>query len=152
VAMKKMRVTAGSGNVFRDLGLKNPEERLAKVMLAARIVQILEGRHLNQTTAAKLLGVDQQKVSQIYRGRLDEFSLERLIRSVTELGEGTRTVVRDKSRLRYGDRRIERLDVRPLGHKCRTRHSCIASVGRRKWNPQSLPRESRLPFERSPLM
>ena len=37
----------GSGNVFCDLGLKNPEEFLAKVKLAARIVQIFEQRKLS---------------------------------------------------------------------------------------------------------
>ena len=74
----KVQVSRGSGNVFRDLGLQNPEELLAKTKLAARIVQIVEGRKLSQTQAAKLLGIDQPKVSQIYRGRLDDFSLERL--------------------------------------------------------------------------
>ena len=81
----KARVSRGSGNVFRDLGLKNPEELLAKTKLAARIVQIVEGRRLSQTQAAKVLGIDQPKVSQIYRGRLDDFSLERLMRLLTAL-------------------------------------------------------------------
>lgn len=68
MATKKVGVTLGSGNVFKDLGLKNPEELLAKAKLAARIVQILEERNLSQTQAANLLGVDQPKVSLIYRG------------------------------------------------------------------------------------
>ncbi|MCC6763231.1 MAG: XRE family transcriptional regulator, partial [Deltaproteobacteria bacterium] len=41
---KKIAVSVGSGNVFKDLGLKNAEELLAKAKLAARIVQILEER------------------------------------------------------------------------------------------------------------
>jgi len=98
MAKKNLEVTVGSGNVFRDLGLKNPEELLAKAKLAARIVQILEERQLSQTQAAKLLGVDQPKVSQIYRGRLDDFSLERLMRFLTALHRDIRIVIEDKPR------------------------------------------------------
>jgi len=34
---KKIHAVEGSGNVFADLGLPNPEERLAKADLAIRI-------------------------------------------------------------------------------------------------------------------
>lgn len=98
MARKKPVVTVGSGNVFRDLGLKNPEELLAKAKLATRIVQILEERQLTQAQAAKLLGVDQPKVSQIYRGRLDDFSIERLMRFLTALHRDIRIVIEDKPR------------------------------------------------------
>lgn len=98
MARKNVGVTVGSGNVFRDLGLKNPEELLAKAKLAARIVQILEERQLSQTQAAKLLSVDQPKVSQIYRGRLDDFSLERLMRFLTALHRDIRIVIENKPR------------------------------------------------------
>jgi predicted XRE-type DNA-binding protein len=98
MATKKSHVTLGSGNVFKDLGLKNPEELLAKAKLAARIVQILEERTLSQTQAAKLLGIDQPKVSLIYRGRLDDFSVERLMRFLTALHRDIRIVVGAKPR------------------------------------------------------
>ncbi len=102
MARKKIAVYESSGNVFRDLGLKNPDEFLAKAKLAARIVQIFEERKLNQTQAAKLLGVDQPKVSQIYRGRLDDFSIERLVRFLTALHRDVRIVVEDKRQRRPG--------------------------------------------------
>jgi predicted XRE-type DNA-binding protein len=95
---KKIEVHVGSGNVFRDLGLKNPEELLAKAKLAAQIVQILEERKLTQSEAAKLLGVDQPKVSQIYRGRFDDFSIERLMRFLTSLHRDIRIVVEARPR------------------------------------------------------
>jgi predicted XRE-type DNA-binding protein len=98
MASKQREVTVGSDNVFRDLGLKNPEELLAKAKLATRIVQILEGRQLTQAQAAKLLSVDQPKVSQIYRGRLDDFSIERLMRFLTALHRDIRIVIDDKPR------------------------------------------------------
>ena len=102
MARKKIAVYVGSGNVFKDLGLKNHEEILARVKLAARIVQILEERKLNQTQAAKVLRVDQPKVSQIYRGRLDDFSIERLMRFLTALHRDVRIVVEEKPRRRRG--------------------------------------------------
>jgi predicted XRE-type DNA-binding protein len=98
MATKKSAATISSENVFKDLGLKNPEELLAKAKLAARIVQILEERKVSQTQAAKLLGVDQPKVSLIYRGRLDDFSVERLMRFLTVLHRDIRIVVGDKPR------------------------------------------------------
>ena len=87
---KQKRVSAEDRQCFSRSRLKNPEELLAKAKLAARVVQIIEGRGLNQTQAAKLLGVDQPKVSQIYRGRLDDFSIERLMRFLTALDQDVR--------------------------------------------------------------
>ncbi len=107
MARDKSDVTAGSGNVFRDLGLKNPEELLAKAKLAARLVQILEDRKVSQTQAAKLLGVDQPKVSQIYRGRFDDFSIERLMRFLTALHRDIRIIVGDKARRGRGRVTVE---------------------------------------------
>ena len=105
--MRKGEVTLGSGNVFKDLGLKNPEELLAKAKLAARIVQILEERKVTQTQAAQLLGVDQPKVSLLYRGRLDDFSVERLMRFLTALHRDVRIVVDDKPRRGRGRMIVE---------------------------------------------
>lgn len=98
MAATRVQVSRGSGNVFRDLGLKNSEELLAKTKLAVRIVQIVEERKLSQRQAAKVLGIDQPKVSQIYRGRLDDFSLERLMRFLTALDQDIRIVVEHKPR------------------------------------------------------
>jgi predicted XRE-type DNA-binding protein len=107
MATKKGGVTLGSGNVFNDLALRNPEELLAKAKLAARIVQILEERKVSQTQAAELLGVDQPKVSLIYRGRLDDFSVERLMRFLTALHRDVRIVVGEKPRRGRGRMIVE---------------------------------------------
>ena len=99
---RKIEVEIGSGNVFKDLGLKNPEELLAKAKLASRIIDVVESRKLTQVEAAKLLGVDQPKVSLIYRGRLDDFSIERLMRFLTALGHDLTITVDAKARRRRG--------------------------------------------------
>ncbi len=106
-AKRKIAVSVGSGNVFKDLGLKNAEELLAKAKLAARIVQILEERKLTQTQAANVLGIDQPKVSQVYRGRLDDFSIERLMRFLTALHRDVRIIIDEKPRRRRGKVTVE---------------------------------------------
>ena len=102
MAKRDINVEIGSGNVFKDLGLRNPEERLAKAKLAARIVLILEERGLTQAAAAKLLGVDQPKVSLIYSGRLEDFSIERLMRLLNLLHRDVRIIVDSTPRRRRG--------------------------------------------------
>lgn len=91
-------ILISSGNVFEDLGLSEPADRLAKAELARKISEIITKRHLNQADAAKLLGVDQPKVSSIMNGRLSGFSLERLIHFLNVLGREVQIVVKQKSR------------------------------------------------------
>lgn len=97
-----IKVTRGSGNVFADLGLANPEERLAKAELALAISRAIKERGLTQREAAALLGIDQPKVSHVLRGRLADFSTERLMNFLTSLGRDVEIVVRPapKSRKR----------------------------------------------------
>lgn len=95
-------ITPGSENVFADLGLPNPEERLAKAELALAIAQVIKERGLTQREAAALMGIDQPKVSHILRGRLADFSTERLMRFLIGLGRDVEIVIRaaPKSRKR----------------------------------------------------
>jgi phage-related protein/predicted XRE-type DNA-binding protein len=107
MAKRNIKFEIGSGNVFKDLGLKNPEERLAKTQLATQIMFTLEARKLTQTAAAKLLGIAQPKVSNIYRGNLNEFSIERLMRLLNRLHRDVRIVVESKERRRRGRMIVE---------------------------------------------
>lgn len=87
-------VEESSGNVFADLGLKNPEELLAKAELVHRIRTIIAERKLTQLRAAKLLGIDQPKISALMRGKLDGFSTDRLFRFLNALGSDVEIVIR----------------------------------------------------------
>lgn len=84
---KKIEYEISSGNVFADLGLSNPEERLAKADLAIQINDLITEKKLTQKAAALLLDIDQPKVSDLSRGRLAGFSLERLFRFLNILGQ-----------------------------------------------------------------
>lgn len=90
-------VTKSSGNVFADLDLPNPDERLAKSKIASTIQDVVESRGLTQKKAAELMGIDQPKVSKILHGRLAEFSTEWLLTRLLGLGLDVDIVVHTKS-------------------------------------------------------
>ena len=91
---QSVRVERGSGNVFADLGFSNPDLALAKAELVQRIRELIEERKLTQTKAAKLLGLDQPKVSALMRGRVEGYSIDRLFRFLTALGQRVEITVR----------------------------------------------------------
>jgi len=93
-------VTEGSGNVFADIGMAEPEEELTKAQLARQIRQIIKRRRLTQVAAAALMGIDQPKVSALLNGRLANFSSERLMRLLTALGQDVEIVVKATPRQR----------------------------------------------------
>jgi len=76
---RRIQVEEGSANVFADIGLPNPEEALAKAEIARQVNRILTKRGLNQAQAGALLKIAQPRVSDLARGRLGKFSLEKLL-------------------------------------------------------------------------
>ena len=80
-----LEIETSDGNVFADLGLANPAELSLKSHLTMQINSILEHRHLKQADAADLLGIPQPKVSNLMRGKLDGFSVEKLIHFLIRL-------------------------------------------------------------------
>ena len=83
---EEMLFEKSSGNIFRDMGLTDAEDRLEKANIAHEIFKAIADRNLTQREAAKIMGVDQPKVSAIVRGNLNGFSLERLIALLKKLG------------------------------------------------------------------
>lgn len=85
--IKDIEYTESSGNVFADLGLPHPEEAIAKAEIAGKIQDIIKEKKLSQAQAAKILAISQPKVSLLLRGFLTNFSLERLLRFLNDLGQ-----------------------------------------------------------------
>jgi predicted XRE-type DNA-binding protein len=83
----QMRVENSTGNVFEDIGLPDPQMRLAKARLAQHISRLIKARRLSQQQAGEKLGIDQPKVSAILRGRLKDFSPDRLMRFIIRLDQ-----------------------------------------------------------------
>ena len=89
-----------SGNVFADIGLPNPDEVLFKAELVMAISEIVRKRSMSQSSAAKLMGIDQPKVSTLMTGDTRGFSADRLIRMLTRLGQDVEIRVRNSRNAR----------------------------------------------------
>jgi predicted XRE-type DNA-binding protein len=80
---RKIEIYEGSGNVFADLGLPNPEERLLKANIVSELHRLIKQRGLTQVKAAKLVGIHQPDLSLLLRGDFDDYSVERLMKMLT---------------------------------------------------------------------
>ena len=94
IPKQTVRVEQGSGNVFADLNLPNPELALVKAELVQRIRNLIAEKELTQVKAAKFLGLDQPKVSALIRGRVEGYSIDRLFRILNALGQRVEITVR----------------------------------------------------------
>ena len=100
-------VTPSSGNVFADLGLTNAEELGTKLRLCFVINKILAERKFTQAKAARILGVNQPKISALSNYRLGGFSVERMMHFLNAPGRNVEIVIRNKP----GSRRPARIFV-----------------------------------------
>ena len=90
-------VEIGSGNVFADLGLPDPDERHLRVQLALRLNDLLQAEGLTQAAAAKRLGIAQPHVSELKNYKLNRFSSERLLHYITLLNRDVEIFIRPRS-------------------------------------------------------
>jgi len=90
-------VDVGSGNVFVDLGLPDPQERQLRVQLAIRLNDLLQAEGLTQAAAAKRLGVAQPHISELKNYKLSRFSSERLLHCITLLNRDVEIFIRPRA-------------------------------------------------------
>ena len=88
---------SGSGNVYADVGIDDPEGMLVKAQLVAKIAEILEERGYTQIKAANILGVPQPKLSKILRGQFRGVSERKLMDCLAKLGRDVHIVVQRAS-------------------------------------------------------
>jgi predicted XRE-type DNA-binding protein len=77
----------GSGNIYRDFGMENPELRQLKALLAAQILRVLEERKLTVREAHDLTGYAAADFSRIRQAKLDRFTVDRLMAMLDRLGQ-----------------------------------------------------------------
>ena len=94
----KPKIQKGSGNVFFDIGLKNPERLLARAQVMFRISQIIKRRGLTQKEASKLLNIPQSKVSCLMNGKLSMFSFDLLFQLVNALDRDVQIIIKPKTK------------------------------------------------------
>jgi predicted XRE-type DNA-binding protein len=86
-------IEEGTTNVFVDLGCAEAAEMQRKSLFAGEIARAIKARRLTQEDAAKLLGIDQSKVSRITRGQFRGVSEAKLLELVARLGHDIKIVI-----------------------------------------------------------
>lgn len=79
-------MTDSSGDVFADLDIVLDRGERLKVDIAIEISRIIARSGLTQAQVAEIIGADQAKVSNLTRGKLKGFSLDRLLQYLSRLG------------------------------------------------------------------
>jgi predicted XRE-type DNA-binding protein len=93
----EIEIKKSSGNVFADMELPDAEERMAKAMLSRLITLAIREHGFTQAEAAEVLGTTQPKVSDIMRGRVGSFTMDRLFRYLTALNKDVHIAVTPSS-------------------------------------------------------
>lgn len=87
------RIERGSGNVFADLDLPNPETALLKADLALHIERAIEASGWTDDQAARELHVRPETIVAITRGSLGTFSTDELLRMLQLLNFDVNIVI-----------------------------------------------------------
>lgn len=100
--MKSSQIVRGSGNVFADLGMSNPELRQLKAILAAKIIIVLDRQKMTVREAHEKTGVAAADFSRIRQAKLDRFTVDRLMTILDKLGQKVDVSVSVRGRRRWG--------------------------------------------------
>ena len=66
IAEKTDLVDVGTGEVFKDLGFADADERKLRTQLAMRLNDLIKERKLTQTAAAGIFGIPQPHISELH--------------------------------------------------------------------------------------
>jgi predicted XRE-type DNA-binding protein len=96
----KEKLTRSSGNVFSDLGFPSEEAEYLKIRstLMIHLRKTIEAKGMKQAEAAKLLGVTQPRVSDLYKGKIHLFSVDSLVDMLARAGVPVKLVVGSSKR------------------------------------------------------
>ena len=76
----------GSGNVFRDFGLPDPDVLQMKAILAAEIIKMMDREGLTVRAAHARTGIAAADFSRIRNANLARFTVDRLMSILNRLG------------------------------------------------------------------
>lgn len=93
-----MELIHGSGNVFRDFGMPNPEAKQLKAILAARIIRVLDDRKLTVRRAHEATGFAAADFSRVRNAKLGRFTVDRLMAMLDKLDQDVEVSVSFKPR------------------------------------------------------
>jgi predicted XRE-type DNA-binding protein len=99
----------GSGNVFRDFDLPNPDLEHLRAILAAQIIKTLDRKHLTVRKAAELTGIAAADFSRIRNANLGRFTVDRMMTILGRLDQRVDVNVK----VRPNVKRVSRSTVLP---------------------------------------
>lgn len=87
-----------SGNVFVDLGFSAQEAAnlVLRCELMDAVERIIKENGWTQREAARRLGVHQPRISDLFQGHIDLFSVDTLVEWLDKLGKEVHLTVKDK--------------------------------------------------------
>ena len=90
-----MKLTRSSGNVFADLGFPPEEAEHLKIRsdLMIELCKAIKARGFKQADAAKMLGVTQPRISDLFQGKVDLFSIDTLVDMFAHAGVRVKMVI-----------------------------------------------------------
>ncbi len=99
----KLDVVRGSGNVYRDLGVPDPDVRQLKAILAAEIIKVLDREALSVRGAQACTRIAAADFSRIRNADLARFTVDRLVKIINRLGSRVEVKVRVRRRRASSD-------------------------------------------------
>lgn len=78
--------TAADSNIFADLGVEDAENLRIRSLLMIEITHFIEEEELTQTAAAELMQTSQPYISDIVNGRIERFTIDRLVTMLSAVG------------------------------------------------------------------
>ncbi len=76
---EETEVFMGSGNVFADMGLPNPEERQLKAHLSIKLEEAIKSKRLTRKRVAQKIGLNLDELKKVMEGDLSGFSVGQLV-------------------------------------------------------------------------
>jgi predicted XRE-type DNA-binding protein len=94
-----MGVTKSSGNVFKDLGFESGEAENLRLRskLMRELEKLIRDSGLTQSEAAEFLGIQQSRVSDLVRGKIDRFSIDALVKLLAKAGRDVEIKVKGRA-------------------------------------------------------
>lgn len=95
--MTTTQIEASSGNVFEDLNFPDAGEHRVKAWIVTHILRHMRENQLTQSEMAGRMGLKQPDLSAMLNGRFRGYSIERLARCLSVLGDEVSLTVKSKS-------------------------------------------------------
>ena len=98
---ESLEVVRGSGNVFRDFDMPNPDLEQLRAILAARIIGVLDDKKMTVRKAQSLTGFAAADFSRIRNADIGRFTTDRLMTMLHRLGQEVKVSVKIHPRAGY---------------------------------------------------